>query len=335
MGPFRHDSRPAPGAQLSTTQMVYCSFRPKSARAGLALLLAVLAGVCGCTGGGPGSGGVPDLVWGRRGISDGRLQKPRAICCDKNDQLYIVDMTARIQVFDLDGHFLRQWQTPEHEHGRPTGISVAKNGNILVPDTHYFRILEYTPQGELVRMIGGKSGQGPGEFGFLTDVAEDRDGNIYVSEYGEYDRIQKFTADGAFLQQWGGHGGAPGEFLRPQSIAFDRDNLLWVADSCNHRIQVFDTTGSVVKIWGTYGERPGELSYPYGIVFDADGNLLVCEYGNHRVQKFTPDGKSLAIWGKQGREEGQTHNPWSLVLDSQGRTHLLDSNNHRVQRFRL
>ena len=42
-------------------------------------------------------------VWGRRGISDGRLQKPRAMAIDGHDLLYIVDMTARIQVFTTDG----------------------------------------------------------------------------------------------------------------------------------------------------------------------------------------------------------------------------------------
>ncbi len=38
-------------------------------------------------------------VWGRQGLSDGQLQKPRAMAIDRDDHLYIVDMTARIQVF--------------------------------------------------------------------------------------------------------------------------------------------------------------------------------------------------------------------------------------------
>ncbi|MEP6169545.1 MAG: hypothetical protein ABJ208_12650, partial [Rhodopirellula bahusiensis] len=52
-------------------------------------------------------GGTPELVWGRRGLSDGRFLKPRAMAIDPDDQLYIVDTTGRIQVFDVDGQHLR------------------------------------------------------------------------------------------------------------------------------------------------------------------------------------------------------------------------------------
>src|SRR5262249_36022994 len=145
-------------------------------------------------------------VWGRRGISDGRLQKPRALAISADDLLYIVDMTARIQVFTTSGEFVRGWQTPIHENGRPTGISIDHNGNVLVADTHYFRLLTYSPEGKLLDTLGGVNGGAPGEFGFLTDALEDSEGNLYVSEYGEYDRIQKFSPDHKFLLEWGGHG---------------------------------------------------------------------------------------------------------------------------------
>src|SRR4029078_8073417 len=116
-----------------------------------------------------------------KGISDGRLQKPRAMTIDANDLLYIVDMTARIQVFTADGEFVRVWQTPTHTNGRPTGLSIDRQGNVLVPDTHYFRVLVYSPQGELLETLGGTFGNKPGEFGLVTDVLEDASGNWYVS----------------------------------------------------------------------------------------------------------------------------------------------------------
>ena len=56
-------------------------------------------------GAGAGSGSAmspsrAQLIWGRFGYSDGRFNKPRSIAIDAKDQLYIVDMTARIQVFE-------------------------------------------------------------------------------------------------------------------------------------------------------------------------------------------------------------------------------------------
>ena len=279
----------------------------------------------------------PEKIWGELGISDGKFSKPRAIAIDADDQLYIVDMTARIQVFDIDGTFIRSWQTPEHLHGKPTGLSISTDGNVLVPDTHYYRVLTYTPQGELLDKltIGGTLGPGPGEFGFVTDAVRDAAGNYFISEYGEFDRIQKFTPDRQFVKQWGGHGSAPSEFLRPQHLELDDQGRLWVADACNHRIQIFDTDGKLLTMWGTPGTEPGELQYPYCLTLDGRGYVYVCEYGNNRIQKFTTEGKSVACWGSEGRRPGQLFNPWAMVLDSQGRLSVLDSNNHRVQRIVL
>jgi hypothetical protein len=166
----------------------------------------------------------------------------------------------------------------------------------------------------------------------------DSAGNYYIAEYGEHDRIQKFSPDREFLLQWGGHGGDPGQFSRPQNLAVDADDRIWVADACNHRLQVFDATGSEARleqVWGESGDQPGCLSYPYDLVLDDQGHVYVAEFGNHRVQKFTRDGVSLGIWGTHGRREGELYQPWALVRDSQGRIHILDTYNHRVQRIRL
>jgi sugar lactone lactonase YvrE len=279
----------------------------------------------------------PELVWGKQGLAAGDFQKPRAIAIDAHDQIYVVDMTARIHVFDSNGKYLRSWRTPASVNGRPTGLTIAKSGRLFVPDTHYYRVLVYEPDGRLVdsATLGGDMGSGPGQFGWVTDVAEDSAGNIYVSEYGANDRIQKFSPDGRFLLQWGGNGQEPGQFRRPQSIAIDDQDRIWVADACNHRIQVFDSDGKLTDLWGKEGSEPGQLYYPYGIALDGQGHVFVCEYGNHRVQKFNLEGRSLACWGGRGREPGQLDNPWAVALDSRLRLYVVDSGNHRIQRMKF
>lgn len=281
--------------------------------------------------------GPPDHVWGELGLSDGRLKKPRAMTIDDQDRLYIVDMTARIQVFDTDGKYLHGWQTPTHENGRPSGLTIGRDGTVMVADTHYFRVLMYTAKGQLreANTLGGTPGQQPGEFGLVTDAVQDSQGNLYVAEYGEFDRVQKFSSTGEFILQWGSHGSEPGQFVRPQNLAIDDQDRIWVADACNHRIQVFDANGKLLRIWGTQGNGPGQLYYPYDLAFDGQGHLYVCEFGNHRIQKFTLEGEPLGCWGTNGRGEGELHNPWALVCDSRGRIHVLDTNNHRVQRVAL
>lgn len=281
-----------------------------------------------------------ERVWGSFGGGRGQFRKPRAVAIDPEDHLYIVDTTARIQVFDRDGNYLRGWRTPESANGNPSGLGWDIEGNLLVADTHYGRVLVYQRSGHLIedRTIGGRLGGGPGEFHFVTDAVQDAQGNYYVSEYGNVDRIQKFSRQGQFLFQWGGNGDAPGKLNRPNSLAVDSRGRLWVADACNHRIQVFDTSTEppqLVAIWGTEGSALGQLRYPYDVCPTRGGLVYVAEFGNHRVQKFTEQGESLGVVGGPGREPGQFYQPWGLAVDSYGSIHVMDTYNHRVQRIRL
>jgi DNA-binding beta-propeller fold protein YncE len=296
----------------------------------------VLAGVAllalsGCGG----NRATPERVWGRRGVQGGDLVKPRAIAIDARDRLYIVDWTARIQVFDRDGSYLgHTWTPPDYRNGRPSGLSIDRDGNLLVSDSHYNCLRIYTPQGKLLRTLGGKAGTAPGELGYVSDAVQDRERYYYVAEFGDTQRITKLDPDGKFVTCWGAPGTEPGQFARIRALALGPDDYLYVADACNHRIQVFTRDGKLVRIWGRAGKEPGALSYPYDLAFSPDGkHLYVVEYGNHRVQKFTPEGKSLGCWGGPGRGPGKLCSPWALAVDSRGRVHVLDSENDRVQRI--
>jgi DNA-binding beta-propeller fold protein YncE len=277
------------------------------------------------------------VVWGKRGVRNGDMVRPRAIAIDSCDHLYIVDYTARIQVYDRDGNYIGPtWTTPDYRNGRPSGLSIARDGNLIVSDSHYSCIRIYSPDGKEIRFLGGKGGKEPGQLGYVSDVVQDSDGNYYVAEFGENQRISKFDADFHFVKCWGAEGQGPAQFARARALALGADGLLYVADSCNHRIQVFTRDGELVRIWGEVGSEPGKLAYPYDLAFDPKGNVLyVVEYGNHRVQKFTPTGESLGVWGEPGRGPGQFAAPWALAVDSHGDVHVVDTENHRVQRIRF
>ena len=314
-----------------------CMDRRKSFAAGMAL--AVAATVPGCK---KSARAIPkvEAIWGRRGIGQGRLQRPRAIVIDEQDRLYLVDITGRIQVFDRNGNLMHYWRTPSIERGRPVGLGLTSAGDVLVADTHYHRLLVYSRQGELLteRTLGGTEGHAPGEFEFVTDAIESPQGFLFVGEYGRNDRIQKFTSDGEFVLEWGGHGGGPGQFRRPQSLKLAPDGFLWIADACNHRIQIYDIRENepkLVRMWGTPGRSLGQLQFPYDLAFDRQGYVFVCEFGNQRIQKFTLEGEPLVCWGSPGRGPGQLSRPWGVACDSKDRLHVLDTYNHRVQRLHI
>lgn len=250
--------------------------------------------------------------------------------CGPDDLLYVVDKAARIQGFDANGRHVREWRTPEWSAGKPTGLGAGPDGRIYVADTHYARVLIYTPVGELVGTFG-EHGTGPGQFIFPTDVVVAGDGGLYVAEYGGNDRISRFTGDLQYEFSFGGPDSGAARLQRPQSLLLDADGTLWVADACNHRICHFAADGALLASFGASGAAPGDLRFPYGLDWLPDGTLVVAEYGNNRLQRFDRRGRSLGTWGRAGRRVGELAYPWAVVTGPQDRLFVLDSGNNRVQ----
>jgi hypothetical protein len=316
-----HDKR----LRLITRKQFFAS-RFLRGRAVLALALLFAAGC--------GPHDDAELVFGQRGTQPGDFARPRAVAIDAEDRIYIVDFTARIQVFDRNGKFLNLcWTTPDYRNGRPSGLSIDRDDNLIVSDSHYHCFRIYSHDGKELRKFGGDAGTGPGQLGYISDVVQDEEGNYYVAEFCENQRITKLDKDGKFLKFWGSAGTEPGQFGRIRALAFGPDKNLYVVDATNHRIQIFTREGELVDCWGEVGSAPGQLSYPHDLAFGRHGELYVVERGNHRVQKFTTQGKSLGCWGGPGREAGRFHEPWALAIDSHGKIFVIDTENHRVQRI--
>jgi ABC-type Fe3+ transport system permease subunit/DNA-binding beta-propeller fold protein YncE len=293
------------------------------------LFLALAAILSGCD-----DRSKPQVVWGETGSGPGQFIYPRPIAYSpRDDCFFIVDRTAHVQRFDSRGQFVLDWHMPEWQAGKPVGMKIGPDGNLYIADTHYARVMVYTPDGKLLRQWGSL-GKGPGQFIFVTDVAFDAAGNIYVSEYGDNDRIQVFDPTaGRVLRVIGSFGQRDGQFSRPQSMVID-GNLLYVTDSSNHRIAVFKTDGTFVRNIGSIGSNLGQFRFPYGLTMDAKGRLVVTEFGNNRVQLIDKEtGRGLRAWGAPGREEGQLAYPWSAAVDRNGRVVVVDSGNNRLQVF--
>lgn len=272
-------------------------------------------------------------VIGTRGTALGQLNKPRAVTVDKNDNLYVVDMTARIQKFSPDGKFITSWQLTHVEKGKPKGMDCDINGNIILVEPHYERVDHFTPDGKLVSQWGHK-GTNAGDLAFPRSVAVNSRGELYIPEYNLVERVQHFSPDGSkLLGVFGKDGSGPGEFSRAEGLGVDSQDRVYVADSCNHRIQIFTADGKFLRTYGKAGSALGDLSYPYDVRVDKQGNQFVCEFGNSRIQIFDQNDKPIEALGKPGGAPGEFSNPWGVALDSKGNLYVADSQNHRVQKF--
>jgi DNA-binding beta-propeller fold protein YncE len=283
-------------------------------------------------------------IIGSRGVGVGQLNKPRSVAVDAQDNLYVVDMTGRVQKFSSNGVFLLSWQMPQTDLGKPKGMCRDRGGDIVVLEPHYQRVNVFSPQGQLLAQWG-RRGTNAGEFTLPRAVAVDSRGDVFVSEYSVLDRVQRFahwtaavlgrsnSPSPQVLSSFGHSGNGPGEFNRPEGLCVDAQDRVYVADSCNHRIQVFASDGKFLRAYGKAGRGKGELSYPYDICVDAAGRQYVCEFGNSRIQVFDANDQPLEIIGGPGLAPGQFNNPWGMALDSAGNLYVADSQNHRVQKL--
>lgn len=92
----------------------------------------------------------------------------------------------------------------------PHGLTLDAHGNIYVADRgDSQQIKKFSPTGKLQMTIGHKGGRlwgrvDPSWLCAPSDVAVDRDGNIYITEQ-HISRLQKFAPDGKFRAQWYSH----------------------------------------------------------------------------------------------------------------------------------
>ena len=272
-------------------------------------------------------------IIGTRGAGVGELNKPRSVAVDAKDNLYVVDMTGRVQKFSPEGVCLSFWQMPQTEKGKPKGMCRDRDGNIVVVEPHYSRVNHFTPEGKLAAQWGAH-GTNVGELGMPRAAVVNAHGEIYVCEYTLSERVQRFTAHGEkCLGSFGRLGEGPGEFSRAEGLGIDGQGRIYVADSCNHRIQIFSAEGKFLRAYGQAGTAAGRLSYPYDVQVDRSGLQFVCEFGNSRVQVFDAKDQPLEILGGPGGGPGQFSNPWGLALDSKGNLYVADAMNNRVQKF--
>ncbi len=129
-------------------------------------------------------------AWGQHGAAPGEFNTPHTIATDAKGNVYVGDRgNKRIQVFDTEGRFLREFTTG----GAPWAICITP-GNTqylyssdALPGKIYKLDLNGTLLGEL-----GKNGKQAGQFGWIHEMACVSENVLYVGELLNW-RVQKLT----------------------------------------------------------------------------------------------------------------------------------------------
>src|SRR6266568_5511628 len=219
-------------------------------------------------------------------------------------------------------------------------------------------ILEFDPEGNLVKAWGGPSDQYTWPSSNHGISIDDKD-NVWIGGNGSNptdSHILKFTHDGKFLMQIGIPRGAANSkatdhFGRVAKISFDAAaQEAFVADGYgNKRVAVLDmNTGAIKRFWGAYGNVPSDSNYgrydPNAPLIPQfrnpvhcaepsnDGLVYVCDRPNDRIQVFRKNGQFV----KEQRIAPNTlgdGSVWDIAFSrdpEQKYMYLADGKNERV-----
>ena len=173
-------------------------------------------------------------------------------------------------------------------------------------------------------------------------------GKLFVTEYqGHRVRIisksDVTTLAGSGVAGFLEGKGAAAQFNQPAGIAVNKDDVVFVADTMNHRIRRI-TNGTVDTLAGSgvEGFRDGAgavamFNRPTGLAIDPDtGFILVADCGNHRIRAIEPktgDVSTIAGSGAQGGNNNVDaaaatfNSPSGIAVDKDGRILVADSEN--------
>jgi sugar lactone lactonase YvrE len=135
----------------------------------------------------------------------GQFSVPTNVAVDADANLYVTDTyNNRVEVFDADGNFIRQWGKAGDRPGtfsRPKGIAIDADGHVWVVDAVQDILQCYTADGRFLMWLGGH-GLFPGQFRALAGLYIDKNNRIFTSEQypGRVQMFRYFTDDEARAQ---------------------------------------------------------------------------------------------------------------------------------------
>ena len=254
----------------------------------------------------------PVIIFDRAGRfvaswGEGVFTRPHGITIGPDRSVYCVDDSGHtVRKFTPEGRLLMTLGTSGHASDTgattvdyrtvrqsagpfnfPTNLAVAANGELYIADGYgNARVHRFSPDGRLISSWG-KPGDGPGEFHVPHGIAVDPRGTVYVADR-ENSRIQRFTRDGEFIDQWS-------DIARPCQVTIDRGHV-YVAE-LGYRAGMFpgnqpqpgQTTGGRLSIFTADGQlqarmgggdnpcAPGDFFAPHDVCVDPFGDVYVAE----------------------------------------------------------
>jgi DNA-binding beta-propeller fold protein YncE len=280
-------------------------------------------------------------------------------------------VAAQLFEFGPDGAFIREIGKDLYGFAFAHTVRIDPAGNLWATDEGTNMLTKFSPAGKVLMVLGRRPeaveaappppapGQQPrpqwGTFNRPTDVAWDRDGNIFVADGYNNSRVVKLDRNGKWLKTWGERGTGQSQFNILHSIANDAAGNIYVADRSNRRIQVFNPNGDflrqftidvpftgapdiMVGAMPQPGSDPLSVSgAPWAICITPGPNQVIfsADAVPGRIYKLSLDGKVLGVLGEAGKGPKQFGWIHQIACPSEHELYVAELLNWRVNKLTL
>jgi len=256
--------------------------------------------------------------------SEARIELPRNMWMDNNDNLYVADQNANlVRKIDANGIITTVAGTgvggfsgdggaaTSAQINAPRGVTGDNAGNLYISDRVNHRVRKVDANGIITTVAGTGTAGYSGDGGAGTSAKVNAPygltmygGDLYFTE-GDNNVIRKLDVDGdgtiSTVAGTGGDNGFSGDdgaatsaqLYTPTGVAFDSQGNMYIADLYNYRIRKVDTNGNITTVAGTgtigYSGDGGaatsaKIDYPINVIVDAADNLLIADW-NTTIRK--------------------------------------------------
>ncbi|MDF9390919.1 MULTISPECIES: cytochrome c3 family protein [Methylococcus] len=208
---------------------------------------------------------------------------------------------------------------------QPSAVATDSAGRVYVLDGAHHRIVALTPDGGILRTLGGAE-----LLKLPMDFALSEEG-LVVADTGHH-RLVLLHPDGTLRktldlaiepmpepspQPDRSSSASPLPKLPPEPVAVSvQDGIAFWADRRSHRLcRIRLTDGRDLGCFGGRGEEPGQFQYPFQIAQDRDGYFNVVDIVNARIQVFDKSGRAFSQIGRFGFDDGELFRPNGLAID--------------------
>lgn len=221
---------------------------------------------------------------------------PHSIRFDKSDNLWYVGAADNLVVkFDPNlrvqqalgrreepwvymTHGIERAIPPPANFYQPTDTVVGPDGSTYVTDGYgNSRVVKFTKEGNLVKYWGDR-GTKPGQFNTPHSIVMDANSNLYVADR-QNDRVQVFTTDGEFKQEWKLPGPAWSLCITPGP-----NPAIFVGSV--GKVYKLDLTGKIVGQMGKLGRLPGWFDSVHSLACPDEKTLYLAEEFSYRFDKI-------------------------------------------------